>query len=282
MLGKIRLRPSFLLEVAFLVGVWLVAWRVFNPPLAVLVFVIFAAYALVFLYENWLDNLSRRERAEARRSLRNENELYRPVSEPRLKPWSPHGVTKPVEAEPAAAHSISERMSAKLHDHEPEEKESRAAVPNAVSLENPVARIETSDPPEPEPQPESPRREEPPPSLTAKNAPASASEAVSAPRREPVSAERRIVETGEQHSLLADIAAGPDARKATGSVGGWNIWQLERLLAAQVKPDPERDYERSMLLVYLREFAGSDGQLPSKFDDLVRESFGDIVRGPAS
>ena len=100
MLGKIRFRPSFLLEVAFLVGVWLVAWRVFDLPLAVLVFVIFAAYALVFLYENWLDSLSRRERAEARRSLRNESELYRPISEPRQRPWPPHSAEKLGEAEP--------------------------------------------------------------------------------------------------------------------------------------------------------------------------------------
>jgi hypothetical protein len=290
MLGKIRLRPSFLLEVAFLVGVWLVAWRVFDPPLAVLVFVIFAAYALVFLYENWLDSLSRRERAEARRSLRNENELYRPISEPRERPWSPHGAKKLGEAEPAAAHSISERLSAKLHSREPEEKESRAAPPSAApvaspepvsaapsaSFENPVAPIEKADPPELEPRLESPRREEPAPP------PASVSEAVSAPRREPTFEERRMAEPGEQHSLMADIAAGPDARRATGPVGGWNIWQLERLLAAQVKPDPERDYERSMLLVYLREFADSDGQLPPEFDDLVRESFADLVRGPAS
>lgn len=82
--------------------------------------------------------------------------------------------------------------------------------------------------------------------------------------------------------MMADIAAGPDARKQAGPIGGWNVWQLERLLAAQPKPDPERDYERSMLLVYLREFADSDGQLPPQFDDLVRESFSDLVRGPAS
>ena len=36
------------------------------------------------------------------------------------------------------------------------------------------------------------------------------------------------------------------------------------------------------MLVYLREFADADGQLPPQFDDLVRESFGDLVRGPAS
>ena len=59
------------------------------------------------------------------------------------------------------------------------------------------------------------------------------------------------------------------------------MWQLERMLAASEKHDPERDYERSLLLVYLREFADSDGQLPPEFDELANESFGDLVRGPA-
>jgi hypothetical protein len=94
--------------------------------------------------------------------------------------------------------------------------------------------------------------------------------------------EKREAEPQRPRSLLEEIAAGPEARKAARSVGGWNIWQLERLLAAQVKPDPERDYERSMMLVYLRDFADSDGQLPPQFDELVRESFGDLVHGPAS
>lgn len=297
MLGKYRLRPSFLLEVAFLVGVWLVAWRVFDPPLAVLIFVIFAAYGLVFLYENWLDGLSRRERAEARRSLRNQSEIYHPSGEPRQRLRPPSSVEKPGEAAPATAgHSISERLTAKLHSREIEEKENSAApatappaarsepVPAAPdsSFEKPGAGIEEKEPRGPEPQPVPLAREELSPPPATENAPASVSEAAGSSRRDPALEERSLAEPEKPHSLMADIAAGPDARKAAGAVGGWNIWQLERLLAAQAKPDPERDYERSMLLVYLREFADSDGQLPPEFDDLVRESFADLARGPAS
>jgi hypothetical protein len=52
-------------------------------------------------------------------------------------------------------------------------------------------------------------------------------------------------------------------------------------MAANTRLDAERDYERSLLLVYLREFADFDGQLPPEFDELVNGSFGDLVRGPA-
>lgn len=303
MLGKYRLKPSFLLEIAFLIGVWLIAWLVFDAPLAVIVFAIFAAYALIFAYENWLDNVSQRERSEARRSRRKESEAFgsyaRTVESSRPRPSvaldkpsttapAPTAPERPSKPTPApAAHSISERLSAKLHSRESREEAPRteqaseaAAVKRETtspakrtSLEAPPARVETEETRRPEPQPPG-TREEPAPVAATEGAPHSVSEALSSPRREPVS-ER-------PHSRMAEIAAGPDARKAAGPIGGWNIWQLERLLAAQAKPDPERDYERSMMLVYLRDFADSDGQLPPQFDELVRESFGDLVHGPAS
>jgi len=297
MLGKHRLKPSFLLEVTFLIAVWLITWRVFNPPVAVLVFIIFAAYAVVFLYENWLDSVSRRERADARRSFRKESEPYPKFSEPSERPRSSSTVEKPSEAEPAVAgHSISERLSAKLHGRETEEETSRAVpetaapvtppepVPSAASAspDRPVERIEQKENRSPEPQPEPQKREEPVRPSVTEGALRSVSEAASAPRSEQAPETRPEIEPEKPHSMMAEIAAGPDARKATGPVGGWNIWQLERLMAAQAKPDPERDYERSMMLVYLREFADSDGQLPPQFDDLVRETFADLVRGPAS
>ena len=41
--------------------------------------------------------------------------------------------------------------------------------------------------------------------------------------------------------------------------------------------DRGRDEERSLILMYLREFANSEGMLGHEFDDLVRESFGDLL-----
>lgn len=296
MLGKIHLKPSFLLEVAFLIGVWLTAWLVFDPPVAVLVFIIFAAYGLVFLYEIWRDGLSRRERADARRMRRKESEIYRGSNEPRYSPRPSFTVEKLSKAEPVAAgHSISERLTARLHPHESEE-EARSPEPELTAPVNPPAPVTSAvgtsverpaEPIEkktgmPEARPESSTREAAVPPAVAEGSAGSVSDAASAPRSEPAPTLSQRAEPERPHSLMAEIAAGPDARKATGPVGGWNVWQLERLLAAQVKPDPERDYERSMMLVYLREFADSDGQLPPEFDDLVRESFADLLRGPAS
>jgi hypothetical protein len=57
----------------------------------------------------------------------------------------------------------------------------------------------------------------------------------------------------------------------------WNIWDLERLTREASGGDAILDEERSFLLMYLREFAGPDGELPVDFDGLVRDSFGQLV-----
>jgi hypothetical protein len=54
----------------------------------------------------------------------------------------------------------------------------------------------------------------------------------------------------------------------------WNIWSLERV--AREHPESE---ELGYLVLSLREFADSAGQLPADFDPLVRESFGDLLVG---
>lgn len=57
----------------------------------------------------------------------------------------------------------------------------------------------------------------------------------------------------------------------------WNLWDLERAARAAAGDDVERAEERAYLLLYLREFAGPDGSLPASFDELVRDSFGDLL-----
>ena len=57
----------------------------------------------------------------------------------------------------------------------------------------------------------------------------------------------------------------------------WNLWQLERAVRETAGADPQRDEERNYILMYLREFATSNGVLPVDFDSLVRESFGDLL-----
>jgi hypothetical protein len=58
----------------------------------------------------------------------------------------------------------------------------------------------------------------------------------------------------------------------------WNLWELERLARDHTSDDVARNEERSYLLMYLREFAGPDGNLPRDFDGLVRDAFGDLLR----
>ncbi len=56
----------------------------------------------------------------------------------------------------------------------------------------------------------------------------------------------------------------------------WNLWELEKL-ARDRALDPMRELELSALLVHLRDYAAADGLLPTEFDPLVRESFGDLL-----
>ena len=57
----------------------------------------------------------------------------------------------------------------------------------------------------------------------------------------------------------------------------WNLWELESLAREQARLEPERGAEWSYLFVHLRQFADVKGKLPSEFDGLVRESFGELL-----
>jgi hypothetical protein len=57
----------------------------------------------------------------------------------------------------------------------------------------------------------------------------------------------------------------------------WNLWELERVARDHATDDIATNEERTYLLLYLREFAGSDGTLPADFDGLVRDAFGELV-----
>lgn len=56
----------------------------------------------------------------------------------------------------------------------------------------------------------------------------------------------------------------------------WNLWDLERR-AREHAGDALRDEEWSALFTHLRAYASTDGVLPREFDDLVRESFGQLI-----
>ena len=56
----------------------------------------------------------------------------------------------------------------------------------------------------------------------------------------------------------------------------WNICDLERSAREQAREAP-RDEEWSALFTHLRPYANADGILPKEFDELVRESFGQLI-----
>jgi hypothetical protein len=57
----------------------------------------------------------------------------------------------------------------------------------------------------------------------------------------------------------------------------WNVFDLEQRTRQAAGADPERDEERGLLLLYLREFGDVSGDLPEHFDPFVRESFPELL-----
>jgi hypothetical protein len=55
----------------------------------------------------------------------------------------------------------------------------------------------------------------------------------------------------------------------------WNIWELQHLV--RDRPDDDRHEEWAALLASLRDFARVDGTLPGDFDQLVRDSLGELL-----
>ena len=55
----------------------------------------------------------------------------------------------------------------------------------------------------------------------------------------------------------------------------WNIWELQHLVRG--RPDDSRHEEWAALIASLRDFARVDGTLPGDFDELVRDSFGELL-----
>jgi hypothetical protein len=129
----------------------------------------------------------------------------------------------------------------------------------AVAPASPV-RVRTAPPvesrSEPEPEPPPKPRPEPPRIVVV---PAPLPEPDAQPEPEPDAAR-----------VVAFIQANDGPRE-------WNLWELERAARDHATDDVVRNEERSYLLMYLREFAGPDGVLPTDFDGLVRDAFGDVL-----
>jgi hypothetical protein len=120
-------------------------------------------------------------------------------------------------------------------------------------------------PPEPAPQetpPEQPR--------IAAVAPAPEPAPPAAPEPQPAIPQRAPAREPEPRIV-------PFTPRTLGVPQQWNLWELERVARERSGADAIRDEERAFLLMYLREFAGADGVLPTSFDGIVREAFSDVL-----
>jgi hypothetical protein len=79
----------------------------------------------------------------------------------------------------------------------------------------------------------------------------------------------------EQRHRLGFTAARQNADRE-GPPHEWNLWELERRARAHNGPDLPQEW--AALFRSLREYASSDGRLPTKFDALVRESFPELTQ----
>jgi outer membrane biosynthesis protein TonB len=154
----------------------------------------------------------------------------------------------------AAEIAISRRRAPAATEPSPDVEAEAVPPPPAVAAtpEPEQPRPQIAAVPEPEPEPE----------------PAPEPEPESEPESEPEP------ET-EPETVVAFVPRNEEPRE-------WNLWELERLARGKTGDDVARDEERSYLLMYLREFAGADGNLPADFDGLVRDAFGDLLHAAAS
>jgi outer membrane biosynthesis protein TonB len=144
----------------------------------------------------------------------------------------------------------------------PEPAPANRDVP-ATAAEPPVPPAQ----PEPEPDAEPPTPPEPEPEPAPAPSPPPL-RPVPSPPPPPPAAPRPAASTRSVIDMRTRVTAQPRR---------WNLWDLERRARDEAQADPRRYEEWSYLFVHLRQFATPDGSLPTEFDGLVRESFGELL-----
>jgi hypothetical protein len=179
-----------------------------------------------------------------------------PDSEPEPEPDPEPEVEPEPEPEPAPE---PEPEPAPEPEREPERAPEPTPEPEPVA----AAAVER----EPAPPAEEPRRRMPWRRDEVREAPVRAADH---PQPEPVA--EPVAAPAEPPAPAPAPALAPAARGSQ-----WNLWELERAMQADPQPDTDRAYERSALIVFLRDYASSDGQLPPEFDELVRDAFAELL-----
>ena len=58
---------------------------------------------------------------------------------------------------------------------------------------------------------------------------------------------------------------------------GFNLIELEHLVAVRAKEFPDREVEWTSYLFFLRDYSDVDGALPETFDYLVEDVFAELI-----
>jgi outer membrane biosynthesis protein TonB len=255
----------FLIEAGFLIGVAVAAG--FARLGTVTIIVVMAAAWLLVAAVEWV--LSR---ARARLSSVAPTDALAGPSVPDVPHEAP-AVVEPVDA-PAAAPAVVEPAAEPTSQAAAEPTVEPAATLTAEQREpEPAPEPEPDVIPGPSPEPAEPDREplaEPTLPQTPPEQPrVAAVPPLSALSPAPAASQPAAVDRPQPDTVVA-LASRRDATPRE-----WNLWELERVAREQSGGDTVRDEERTFVLMYLREFADADGLLPSSFDGVVRESFGD-------
>jgi hypothetical protein len=263
---------GFLLTVAL--ALWLAEVR---PLLVIIVMALALGVAWSVEWLSWRQEVPREVVVEAGASAEAEEGIIvlEPVEVPAATPPPPVPVgalpppapePEPVEAEPVV-------------EPEPEPEPVVEALPPPVVVP-PVAAPEPPpaiEPPAPEPEPiPEPVAAAPPPPAPEPPPPARPPlRPVPPPPPEPTPPPLQPAAEPVRPAASSDVV---DLRmRATIQPRRWNLWDLERRARDEVPRDPIRYEEWSYLFVHLRQFATPDGSLPTEFDGLVRESFGELL-----
>lgn len=186
--------------------------------------------------------------------------------------------------------ALLERASSKEAERaaagEPAPEPAAAPPPHVQRIEVEPVAVDVRPPeaqPGPEPEPEPTVSERSARAILASGPPPLSPEPAKEEEPKPKPARRRLsVERRPQPPAPPPTEPEPEP-VVHGPPREWNLWELER--SARSAPDDERQEEWAALLIHLREFAKTDGDLPIEFDSLVRESFGDVLapeREPAT
>jgi hypothetical protein len=165
------------------------------------------------------------------------------------------------------------RSDSTASEQEPEEESPGLPKAEKEPPSEPEQEAEEKHEPEPVPKPESEPEEQ---VELGEEKPARAVHLVESAPSE------ALAETAPERESAPDSSAeeGGSVVKVdfARSGRGWDIWALSQLVEETPGQDPAREEERRQILYHLREHTTVDGRIPPEFEDLVLETFGDLIR----